>query len=182
MQKNHINTNGGDFVYKNTSSKGQNVFMVCVGGDGNINTSQVTEGNNKYYNAGNAGVNVQVFLNNTLIENIAGGGGNIRSLADQYIHVRTDRWREKYSCGFLGLKTCWRDKSRDIWEWGHRVQKHTRAQAGATKSFVLNLAPNAELRVKFVGHSSSANKGRVSISVLDNIISIPLTIEQKYML
>lgn len=169
----HINTNNTDFTYTNTTDLGQNIFVTGTGGAGNINTSTYDSGHTRYYNKGAVGVALQIFVDDTLCESISGGDGNIVSVADIYKHVRTENHRRKYSCGFLGLKTCWRDNWVQIWEWGHNRQSVTHRAEGQTKSFVLNIPPQSTLKVKFVGSSDSEFKGSVSISLLDNPLSIP---------
>lgn len=169
----HINTNNTDFTYTNTTDLGQNIFVTGTGGAGNINTSTYDSGHTRYYNQGAVGVALQIFVDDTLCESISGGDGNIVSVADIYKHVRTENHRRKYSCGFLGLKTCWRDNWVQIWEWGHNRQSVTHRAEGQTKSFVLNIPPQSTLKVKFVGSSDSEFKGSVSISLLDNPLSIP---------
>ena len=169
----HINTNNTDFTYTNTTDLGQNIFVTGTGGAGNINTSTYDSGHTRYYNKGAVGVALQIFVDDTLCESISGGEGNIVSVADIYKHVRTENHRRKYSCGFLGLKTCWRDNWVQIWEWGHNRRNATHRAEGQTKSFVLNIPPKSTLKVKFVGSSDSEFKGSVSISLLDNPLSIP---------
>lgn len=173
MIQTHINTNNTDFTYTNTTDLGQNIFVTGTGGAGNINTSTYDSGHTRYYNQGAVGVALQIFVDDTLCESISGGDGNIVSVADIYKHVRTENHRRKYSCGFLGLKTCWRDNWVQIWEWGHNRQSVTHRAEGQTKSFVLNIPPQSTLKVKFVGSSDSEFKGSVSISLLDNPLSIP---------
>ena len=169
----HINTNNTDFTYTNTTDLGQNIFVTGTGGAGNINTSTYDSGHTRYYNKGAVGVALQIFVDDTLCESISGGEGNIVSVADIYKHVRTENHRSKYSCGFLGLKTCWRDNWVQIWEWGHNRRNATHRAEGQTKSFVLNIPPKSTLKVKFVGSSDSEFKGSVSISLLENTQSIP---------
>lgn len=173
MIQTHINTNNTDFTYTNTTDLGQNIFVTGTGGAGNINTSTYDSGHTRYYNQGAVGVALQIFVDDTLCESISGGDGNIVSVADIYKHVRTENHRRKYSCGFLGLKTCWRDNWVQIWEWGHNRRSATHRAEGQTKSFVLNIPPQSTLKVKFVGSSDSEFKGSVSISLLDNPLSIP---------
>ncbi|STP11018.1 Uncharacterised protein [Helicobacter cinaedi] len=173
MIQTHINTNNTDFTYTNTTDLGQNIFVTGTGGAGNINTSTYDSGHTRYYNKGAVGVALQIFVDDTLCESISGGEGNIVSVADIYKHVRTENHRRKYSCGFLGLKTCWRDNWVQIWEWGHNRRNATHRAEGQTKSFVLNIPPKSTLKVKFVGSSDSEFKGSVSISLLDNPLSIP---------
>ena len=173
MIQTHINTNNTDFTYTNTTDLGQNIFVTGTGGAGNINTSTYDSGHTRYYNQGKVGVALQVFVDDTLCESISGGDGNIVSVADIYKHTRTENHRRKYSCGFLGLKTCWRDNWVQIWEWGHNRRSATHRAEGQTKSFVLNIPPKSTLKVKFVGSSDSEFKGSVSISLLDNPLSIP---------
>lgn len=175
MRLNHKNTNNSPLTYQNTTQQGQNLFIVGGGGDGNVNKSVYQSGNNKYYNAGTQGVCLQIYIDDVLVENIAGGSGSLSSLYDQYIYVRTNTWSESYRCGFLKLKTCRRTKSQDIWEWGHKIKAATRAQAGQVKSFVLNLPPNATLKVAFSGSSESKNKGYISISLLESTQPLPLS-------
>ncbi len=165
MIQTHINTNNTDFTYTNTTDLGQNIFVTGTGGAGNINTSTYDSGHTRYYNQGAVGVALQIFVDDTLCESISGGDGNIVSVADIYKHVRTENHRRKYSCGFLGLKTCWRDNWVQIWEWGHNRQSVTHRAEGQTKSFVLNIPPQSTLKVKFVGSSDSEFKGSVSISL-----------------
>lgn len=174
MIQTHINTNNTDFTYTNTTDLGQNIFVTGTGGAGNINTSTYDSGHTRYYNKGAVGVALQIFVDDTLCESISGGDGNIVSVADIYKHVRTENHRSKYSCGFLGLKTCWRDNWVQIWEWGHNRRSVTHRAEGQTKSFVLNIPPKSSLKVKFVGSSDSEFKGSVSISLLENLQSIPL--------
>lgn len=174
MIQTHINTNNTDFTYTNTTDLGQNIFVTGTGGAGNINTSTYDSGHTRYYNKGAVGVALQIFVDDTLCESISGGDGNIVSVADIYKHVRTENHRSKYSCGFLGLKTCWRDNWVQIWEWGHNRRSVTHRAEGQTKSFVLNIPPQSSLKVKFVGSSDSEFKGSVSISLLENLQSIPL--------
>lgn len=173
MIQTHINTNNTDFTYTNTTDLGQNIFVTGTGGAGNINTSTYDSGHTRYYNKGAVGVALQIFVDDTLCESISGGDGNIVSVADIYKYVRTENHRSKYSCGFLGLKTCWRDNWVQIWEWGHNRRSATHRAEGQTKSFVLNIPPKSTLKVKFVGSSDSEFKGSVSISLLDNPLSIP---------
>lgn len=173
MIQTHINTNNTDFTYTNTTDLGQNIFVTGTGGAGNINTSTYDSGHTRYYNKGAVGVALQIFVDDTLCESISGGEGNIVSVADIYKHVRTENHRSKYSCGFLGLKTCWRDNWVQIWQWGHNRRSATHRAEGQTKSFVLNIPPKSTLKVKFVGSSDSAFKGSVSISLLENTQSIP---------
>ena len=170
MIQTHINT---DFTYINTTDLGQNIFVTGTGGAGNINTSAYTSGHTRYYHKGAEGVALQIFVDDTLCESISGGDGNIVSVADIYKHVRNENHRRKYSCGFLGLKTCWRDNWVQIWQWGHNRKNVTHRAEGQTKSFVLNIPPKSTLKVKFVGSSDSEFKGSVSISLLDKPLSIP---------
>ncbi|WP_115722462.1 hypothetical protein [Helicobacter cinaedi] len=100
---------------------------------------------------------LQIFVDDTLCESISGGKG-ILKCGGYLQHVRTENHRRKYSCGFLGLKTCWRDNWVQIWEWGHNRRNATHRAEGQTKSFVLNIPPKSTLKVKFVGSSDSEFK------------------------
>lgn len=170
----HTNINNSDYTYTNTTDKGQNIFVTLTGGDGNISTSYTQSGTTRYYTKGQAGVAVHLYINDVLQEIAQGGSGNLVSVYDNYIHVRTENHRSKHRCGFLNSKVCWRDNWVQIWEWGHRRRQATNNQKGVTKSFVCNLPPNAELKVKFVGSSPNSFKGSVSLSILDNPLSKPL--------
>lgn len=140
------------YTYTNDSDFGENFIITCTGGDGAIsNTKKEEKSWTIYWIAGARGVNVNVYIDNSLYISVAGGLGNPKSVYNQKVYSWTRRW----TTGKLWWK---KSHSENIYEYkSANIKAITRGGSGETRSIALNLKPNSTIKVEFVGNSEIKN-------------------------
>lgn len=139
------------YTYTNDSEVGENFIITATGGDGAIsNTKREEKSWTIYWIAGARGVNVNVYIDNSLYISVAGGLGNPKSVYNSKV-VTGRRKTNKYKIG-----SGW--KYENVWGYASGNAKAiTRGGSGETRSIALNLKPNSTIKVEFVGNSEIKN-------------------------